>query len=903
MPTLLPRSIALAFLVLSVSAAVRPATAQKITTPKEFLGHNFGDDYYLANYTQIIDYWQKLAKESKRIVLERIGTTWEGRPMWMAIVSSPENIRKRKHYQGIAATLARAENVDEKQARALAAEGKAVVWFDGGLHSSETLCAQQLGQMVYEMVSGNDAETKRFLDDVIGLFVIVNPDGIEMVSNWYMREADTLKRSLSGMPRLYNKYVGHDNNRDFYMASQLETRAIDSILFRAWYPQIMYNHHQSGPGGTVMFTPPFRDPFNYNLDPLVMAELDLVGSAMQARFISENKPGIVSRHGASFSTWYNGGLRTTTYFHNIIGLLTETIGGPTPTEIPFVADRLVPNGGLQFPILPQKWHFAQSVAYSLTANRAVLDVASRYRETLLYNIYRMGRNSIEKGSKDSWTLSPSRIAPAESASKRAVAAKKRLSGAEALAAMQTPQTRDPRAYIIPSDQPDFLTATKFANALIYNGVTVHRGTQSFSVNGKSYPAGSYVVKTAQAFRPHIMDMFEPQDHPNDVEYPGGPPIAPYDVAGWTLAYQMGVRFERILDAFDAPLEVIRGLAQPPKGAVASNGSVAGYTWTAATNDAFLAAARLLSAGANVSRLPNGDFFVASGDAARRIVDKTAAENGVAFTGVGSAPPQMETLRKPRIALLDSYGGSMTSGWTRYLLDQFEIPHEVIYAKRVDDGNLRNQFDVVVLPSTWFIQDTSAAPPPVPDYVPAEFKDRWGNLSRRSVAALKQFLEAGGTVLAIEGSARFLAEGLGLPLSNPMVDSAGNPLPNSKFYIPGSVLRMRVDTSESLARGMPVNPDVYFVRSSVFTLNPNADQAGIRTVAWFDSATPLRSGWAVGQSRLKNTAVVVEARVGQGKLVLYGADMNFRGQSHGTYKLFFNGIYGGAAASREVMNQP
>src|SRR3954469_2005436 len=393
----------------------RAVPRSTITSPVVQFGHNIGDDYFLANYSQMMDYWRKLDRESDRMRLVRIGATAEGRPMWMAIVTSPENQKKLGRYQEISRRLARAENLNDAQAHALAAEGKAVVWIDGGLHASEVLGAQQLIQTVYELVSRNDPETLRFLNDDIILCVPANPDGQELVSNWYMRDPDTLKRTTSRLPRLYHKYVGHDNNRDAYMASQPEPQAMDSILFRAWYPQIMYNHHQTGPIGTVIFAPPFRDPFNYNFDPIVPMELDLVGAAMHSRFVAEGKAGATMRSGSGYSTWWNGGMRTTVSFHNMIGLLTEAIGNPTPIEIPLVPEKLLPKGDLPMPIQPQKWHFAQSIAYELTANRAVFDVASRYRETFLYNIYEMGRNSIERGRTDSWTITPRKVAALQAA--------------------------------------------------------------------------------------------------------------------------------------------------------------------------------------------------------------------------------------------------------------------------------------------------------------------------------------------------------------------------------------------------------------------------------------------------------------------------------------------------------
>src|SRR5881227_3872715 len=431
--------------VLLVAAALvaPPAPAQhRVTTPRQALGFDVGADYHLATYTQLEAYWRTLARESPRMVLREIGKTAEGRPQLMAIITAPANHKRLARYEDIARRLALAQELTDEQAHALAREGKAAVWIDGGLHATEVLGAHQLLELVYQMVSRDDPETRRILDDVILLAVHANPDGMELVSSWYMRESDSLKRSTAGIPRLYQKYIGHDNNRDFYMVTQPETENMARVMFREWFPQIVYNHHQTGPAGAVLFAPPFRDPFNYYFDPLVPIGIDMVAAAMHERFLAEGKPGATMRSGAPYSTWWNGGLRTTAYFHNMIGLLTESIGNPTPIEIPFVPDRALPKGDLAYPIEPQRWRFRQSIDYSLTMNRAVLDFASRYRETLLYDIYLMGKRSIVPG--------------------------------KFVALLHDPVQRDPRGYIIPADQPDFPTATKFVNALIKNGIVVER---------------------------------------------------------------------------------------------------------------------------------------------------------------------------------------------------------------------------------------------------------------------------------------------------------------------------------------------------------------------------------------------------------------------------------------------
>lgn len=912
---------ALALVLLFTLDSALPAQV-RVTSPKEHFGFNIGDDYHLATYTQFQSYWAKLDAESDRMVVQEIGKTAEGRPQLMAIITSPENHRNLARYKEISRRLALAEGLTDEQARQLAREGKAVVWFDGGLHATEVLGAHQLIETVYRLVSSTDAEVMRFLNDLIILAVHANPDGMELVSNWYMREPDPTKRSTSGIPRLYQKYIGHDNNRDFYMVAMPETENMTRIMFHEWFPQIVYNHHQTGPAGAVLFAPPFRDPFNYFYDPLVPIGIEAVGAAMHQRFIAEGKPGATMRSGASYSTWWNGGLRTTTYFHNMIGLLTETIGNPTPIEIPFIPDMLLPRNDLPFPITPQKWHFRQSIEYSVTANYAVFDYASKHREELLYNFYQMGRNSIQRGSQDHWTITPKRIAMVEEAARRAGLSGQQTRGRRALpdsllALLRRPELRDPRGYIIPSDQPDFPTAVKFVNALIKNGITVHRASQPFAVNGKRYPAGSLVIKTAQAFRPHILDMFEPQDHPHDFRYPGGPPIPPYDNAGWTLAYQMGVQFDRILDGFDGPFEKIEGLAKVPAGMVANADRAAGFFLSHQVNDGFIATNRLLKAGhevywltepyqANGKTYPAGTIYIPARSGVLAILQGAASQLGLNFEGTASAPAvQLLKMKPVRIGLWDRYGGSMPSGWTRWLLEQFEFSFEVVYPQVLDAGNLARRFDVLVFP-------TEAIPGWEergegfggfgglidPQRIPPEYRSWLGSVTReRTVPQLLRFLNDGGTIIAI-GTSVAMGKHAGLPIANHLVDASGRSLPEEKFYVPGSILRVRVDNKLPIAYGMPEEVDVFFDNSPVMKLLPEGSGSGVRRIAWFESAEPLRSGWAWGQEYLKEGVAAVEATVGRGKLFLFGPEILNRGQPHGTFKFFFNGIYlAGASEAR------
>ncbi|HEY5492593.1 MAG TPA: M14 metallopeptidase family protein [Gemmatimonadaceae bacterium] len=906
MLTTTSRLVRVLLVALALCAGIAPALGAQahITTPKEAFGASFGDDYFLANYKQISAYWRTLARESGRITLQEIGKTAEGRAQLMAIVTSPANQKRLAFYKDISARLAHAEGLTDAQARQLAKAGKAVVWIDGGLHATETVGTQSLGQMVYDMVSLNDDETRRILDDVIILFVHANPDGNDLVSNWYMRNPDPKQRSMGQLPRLYQKYIGHDDNRDFFMSTQAETENENRVLYREWFPQVLYNHHQSGPAGTVVYSPPMRDPYNYNLDPVLVLGLQSVGAAMHTRLAIEGKGGATMRSGGPYDGWWNGGIRNTATFHNTIALLTEIIGSPTPMRIPLVMARQIPSSDLALPIAPQEWHFRQSIDYSVSLDRAVLDYASRMRENLLFNIYTMGRHSIERGSRDTWTANPRRDGAIASQLPNANDSAK-------WAAMKAPELRDPRGYVIPSHQPDFPTATKFVNALLETGITVERATRDFVVAGKTYPAGSYVVHTAQAFRPHVMDMFEPQVHPDVFPFPGSPPTPPYDNAGWTLAFQMGVQFDRILEGFTGPFERLTAWnVAPSAGVVSGANGATGFIASNRANDSFIALNRLLKANQHVMRLttpmtaggttyPAGSFYVHATPAAVTSLQSSAAQLGVSFEGTASGPPPGAIrLRAPRIGLWDAYGGSIPSGWTRWILEQFEFPFERVFAPTLDRGGLDQKYDVLVFVDGAIPGVTTgrrgggrtAADDSVIPYLPPEYADQVGRVTLdKTLPRIREFIEKGGTAIAIGASATNLAAFLKLPIESQLVEN-GAALPRTKLYIPGSILSGRVDTSNPVANGMAEHVDVFFDDSPVFKLGPDAAANGVKTIAWFDSKTPLRSGWAWGQGYLENGVIAAEAKVGLGRVLLFGPEILQRAQPHGTFKFLFNGLY-------------
>ncbi|MCE9560389.1 MAG: peptidase [Armatimonadetes bacterium] len=860
------------------------ALAEHIPSPKEFFGHDVCDDYWLANYQQLTAYWKELARVSNRITVESIGKTEDGREQYMCIVTDPSNRRNLEGYRKASERLARAKDFkSDEDARNFAKKQKTVVWIDGGLHATEVLVAQQLIEQAYRMVSRNDDENNRILRDNITLLAHANPDGNDWIADWYMRRPVPEQRSVAGLPFLYQKYIGHDNNRDFYANNMAETKNINRILYNVWYPQIVYNHHQSAPAGTIMFIPPFRNPFNYHLDPIAQINTDLVGTQIHQRLIAEGKPGTAMRNSTLYSNWWNGGLRTTAYFHNMTGILSETFGSPNPTKVPFVTKFQIPTTDVPFPVDAGLWHLRQSLEYEISANYAILDNASRYHETMLFNTYRMAKNSIERGSKDNWTRYPARITEL---------------GADALVKKDL---RDARMYIIPSEQLDFSTACKFVEKLMQAGVEAQRLTKAEG----QWPVGSLVVRCDQAFRPHVLDMFEPQDHPNDFQYAGGPPIPPYDSAGYTLAFQMGVKFDRVLDPVALSTEPLNAAPRPI--APRLKGEYEELSLAKTANDSYLGANLALKLGLAIADA--GDHFAVRGtsDSLKTLANSSSSWAGLEERnrGAGSAEfAKLVPVRKPRLALWDRYGGSMASGWTRWVLEQFKFDFDVVFAPDLDAGNLNSKYDAIIFPDggiparvggdegsaggetgeqPWEVVAQAQIKPEDDPTIAQKYRDRIGSISAKTLANLKTFAEGGGHILAIGSSAQNLIKPLKLPVQDALVDRQLAKLANTKFYIPGSILNIKLN-SGPLTQGIGETLDVMFDNSPSFFVEKEFE------VGFYESEKALRSGWAWGQQLLKNSSAVADIPLGKGRVVLFGPEILFRGQSHAAFKLMFNAIF-------------
>ncbi|HQQ97053.1 MAG TPA: M14 family metallopeptidase [Cyclobacteriaceae bacterium] len=839
--------------------------------PESVFGFRVGADYKLFDYPQQLDYFRKLDAASPRVVMKEIGKTTLGQPMVLVFISSEENIKNLEKYRAMSEALARAR-IDDATARKYTADGKAIIWIDGGLHATERAGAQMTPELAYRVATEETAEMKKIRQNVIFLLMpSMNPDGLNIVAHWYQKNLKTPWETTSP-PWLYHHYIGHDNNRDWFMNNMPESYHVNEVLYNQWYPQVVYNQHQTSPAWARIFLPPFANPVDPNIHPGVTTATNLVGTAMAQRFSMERMPGAVASH--TFSMWWNGGMRTVPYFHNMVGILTETAHAtPTPRFYhPDSLPKLIRGLGESKPtdgtsiFYPDVWkggesHFRDAVDYMITGSLAVLDLAADRKEEFLYNIYKMGRDEID-GKLLEKTF----------------------------------------AYVIPADQFDRGEARNLVNILRQGGVEVHKATQSFTAGGKTYPAGSFVMYGAQAFRPYLVDLMEKQVYPDLRVTPGGAPIPPYDLAGWTLPMQMGVTVVKVNEKFDASVQEIKTREPIAVGAVKAGAY--GFAISPNENASVKAVNFLLDKGEKVARLMGkqgdfaaGTFVVEKGANTDANIKQAAQTYGVDAVPVDVKPSgEMKSIRLPRVGLYKSWMANMDEGWTRWIMKDYGFKVDTLHDADMKTRDLK-VYDAIIIPDQGPEEILNGYQV---GFMPPEY---CGGMGVEGLLNLKNYTSNGGMLITFDEASDFAVEMLGLALRNVTAGA-----PSNQFYIPGSLIRTNVNTGHSLAFGVQPEVAASFNNSRAYGrivkdnkgedgLEPSvpaAPQAPIEIVATYAKDNLLMSGWALGDKRyIGSKGAVIRARYGKGSVVLFAFRPQFRGQPRATYKLIFNAIYEGS----------
>ncbi|MCO5333802.1 MAG: M14 family metallopeptidase [Pyrinomonadaceae bacterium] len=759
------------------------AIAAQVPSPRSVLGFEPADDRTIADWKQITDYFAKLDSASRNVLVKEIGRSVNGKPLIAAFISSEKNIKELDRIRAVSARLADPRTVrSDEELERLIRDGKTIVAISCSIHSTEIVASQMSMTLAYELATATDAATKEILDNTVLLLIpSPNPDGIDIVADWYRKTLGT-KSEGTAPPELYHHYAGHDDNRDWFMLDLPETQAVTRFFWQEWFPQIVYDVHQQGRNASRFIIPPFFDPVNPRVSPSILREVGSIGYKVAADLQAQGIAGVATN--STYDTWWHGGFRSAPYYHNSIGILSEAASADLMSPVTVTADDLkharpvrgLPNlleSSTNYPD-PWKggvWRPADIAKIEMIASRSILQMAAKFRSRYLRQFYDRGRENLQ------------------------------------------PKDGVPQAFVIMPDRSNAETVSRLIEILMTQGIEIFEVPGS--VASPILPAGSFMIFTDQPQRNNILSLFERQAYPHRI-LPNGEAEVPYDVAGWTLPLQMGVRYAAVTEIADI---------------------------------------------ANVrKRVKRVDEI----NDARKALDLKRVSGPFA-----KKPNPLKT--NPRIGLYKGYAASMDEGWTRFVLDTFQIPYRSLSDADMREGRL--DADVIILPSDserTIISGLSA------ERYPAEFA---GGIGEAGVEDLKRFVSRGGRLVCFDASCKLVIERFILPVRNVLAT-----LKRSEFYDPGSIVQIDIDQRQHLAKGIAGTLPAYFTNSSAFEV---AADGRASVVARYAENNALLSGWMLGERYLNGKAALVEVPYGKGSVVLFAFRPQHRGQSWATFPLLFN----------------
>jgi hypothetical protein len=757
--------------------------AAAVPTPESYFGHRLGADRTVLDWSQVVSYFQLLGRSSDRIRVQELGKSTEGRPFIAATIAEPETLRNLDRYISIQQRLADPRQTNPSEAEKLIGQGKAIVLITCSIHSDELASTQTAVEFAYRLLTEDKPRYRAILKDTIVLLVpSLNPDGVDIVTQWYRKTLGTPFEGTSA-PELYNQYTGHDDNRDWYMFTQKETRLTISKLHNVWHPEIVYDVHQRGPYATRMFVPPWLDPTEPNIDPILMQETNMIGTAMASDLTAAGKTGIAIH--AAYDFWAPS--RHYQSFHGGIRILTESASARLASPIEVKPEQILEtelgynprerSWNYLEPWLGGTWRLRDIIDYQLIAFESCLYNAALHREELLRNFYRVGQKQVAR--------------------------------------------TEPWGFVIPAQQRDPGATRKLIETLRFGMVEI----------GKAADGGA-VIPMQQPYSGWAKALLERQQYPEEHLYPGGPPQRPYDVTAYTLPLLMGVEVR----AVEQPVAYSGEWPAPP--------APAGPLLPAAHTDSWLLVNRAWAAGRTVWRDPgSGDFSLA-------------------------ARAGWKPLKRPRIALYRSWIPNIDEGWTRWLLEQFGFAYTSVHNAEIQAGSLRRNFDAIVIPD----QNPAAIEQGYRNgAMPPEYT---GGLDAKGAAALREFANAGGTLIFFNRAAEYAIARLNLPLKTV---TGGK-----DYYSPGSLLNLHLDTRSPLSYGVPENLAVWSQESPAW-------ETALPVAGRYPDSGVLASGWLEGEKVIAGRAALVDAPLGGGHVILFGMQPQYRGQSYLTFKLFFNAL--------------
>ena len=894
-------SLALSLLLLLLVVWTAPAAAQ-VQTPAAFFGFTIGADGELARYPKVLEYFQHLARQTDRVRYEEIGKTTMGNSYALVTISSPANLKRFDRLVAINRRLADPRGVTDAEAAALAGEGRPFYLLYATIHSTEVGNGQAIVLLGHKLATESSPAIREILDNSVILLVpSQNPDGQHLViDHWYKTKGTQLGRVY---PDLYHKYAGHDDNRDWFMFTQKETRYMVERVQNHYKPAITHDMHQQGAGGSRIFVPPFQDPFDVNIHPILAQEQSNVGQAMATALIAEGKEGVASTEG--YDQWTPA--RQYMLYHGQPRILTEIASAN-------LADPYVNPAGANQPLGPQEarqnfprpyskgdWRLSQIVDYGLTAALAGMSHVAKYHTEFLTNFYKVHKDWVN------WRGAP-------------------------------------YAFVVPAAQRDPLATFELLDVLKTGAVEIEEASAPFTAGGKRYDAGSYVIRLAQPYGAFAKTMLEQQVYPDLRLFPGGPPKPPYDVTAHTLGYLLGVDVDPVAAPFEARLTRVTNLGPrqtpfpgPPRWA---------YAVGPESNAGFIAVARLQAANVPVFRTDAartaggrayapGTWIVPPGADARRVLEASARETGLVVSGLDE-PLTVGGFRLKPATRIGLYRGpnNMPGGWLKWTLEQYGFNHREV-ASTDFAGELSSRYDAIVLPAGISRQTI------VYGLDPARYDKtfEWAyGVGEAGWNKLAEWVRNGGTLVAIGDSVGTVQALLDLPIAGALPEAGGQrgrrggpsaaPVergaatdvtrvlrdtfssparlsatlrdrviePESLFYSPGSLLRNDFDPSHPVGYGLPDSWPVFFESDQAYRLTPSF-VIRPEVVARYPAQGPiLESGWLLGEDLLRDQANVVAFKVGRGYVVTFGTQVHFRAQNRATYKLLFNALFHGPSTA-------
>lgn len=834
--------------------------SQSLKSPEEFLGYKVGTDYKIADYETITKYFKHLSENSNKILFQNIGKTSQGRDMFMSIISSEDNLKNIDKYKDIIHKLSDPRKTNEAEAIQLAKDGKIIVMVTCNIHSNEIASAQMSMEFAYDLVSGKASEkSMQALNDVI--FVLVpslNPDGTTMIVNWYNKYLGT-EFDGSQLPYLYHIYSGHDNNRDWFMFNLKETQNVIKVAFHDLIPQIWLDEHQMGSTGARLFVVPYKDPINPNVNPLIWRWQTIIGGMSALDLQKQNKTGIITQ--ALFEGWWEGPASDCGLWHNQIALLSEmaSCNIASPIYIDSAEVRVNPElatydirTNYVSPWRGGWWRLRDIVDYELGLTFSLLETAASYKTDLLMNYYRMAKEAIEDGKKG-----------------------------------------NPFAYVIPREQKDPQTTSKMIEVLQLGAVEVNWTDKEFKLGNTIYPANSYVIYLAQPNGKYVKDLFEEQRYPDLRKSRSETPIRPYDVAGWTLPYLMGVKFYTIEKPFELETKILTHPNYYEGSVENSNGNYFVSASGLNVNSALINKLQKQNIpvywnSKQVDQFQEGSVFIPMNENSKKAINELAKEFHLKIYSANVKEQSLlKELKKVRVALYQPYTANMDEGWTRLLLENYQFDFKNIYNKDFKNKKLKDLYDVIIIPdmSGDLIKNGKPSGDNARFYrpKPAEYE---GGIEKEGVENLKTFVEKdGGYLITLGQACNFAIEDLGLKVTNVLKNVKAD-----DFYCPGSLVRMTVNNQHPIGYGFDNEVIGYLSDNIAFsTTVPYADYDR-NVIVRYPTSNILKSGFLLGEDYLYRRSAIVDVKQKKGHVILLGFKVQNRHQTFGTFKFLFNAIH-------------